>query len=120
MMCTSGISLFSPISSMHLAQMIIAQGVVIKNFHLVGLTFETHAFVASGAGYPVTPVCSDHWDLAFLVGTLPDSILHHVFLEQLVTSSFGFLACHPRMVFALHQHIFTLHSIQRLLKQTSH
>jgi len=81
----------SPIASMLLVEVVVAICVIVVSYHFFRLAFETHTFLASGAGDSVAAVNTNDRNFTFLVGTLSDTILFHVFFECLVTSTFGLL-----------------------------
>ena len=100
--------------------MFVAVVVVIIGDHLFWFTFEAHRLIATRASDTVASVDPDHWYFALIVRTLSDAVLFHVLFESCVPAIFGLLACQPRMVPHLHRIWFTLHSTQKLVRQTSH
>jgi len=83
---------------MDVVQVFVALVVVVVSYHFIRLTLETHALVTSTASNSVTTVYSDHWDLTFVIWTLSNTILKHIFFEEFITTSFSFLAGQPRMI----------------------
>lgn len=105
---------------MYIVEVFVALVVVVVGFHFICVAFETHAFVASAACDSVASVDSDHWDFAFVVGALADSVLEHVFFEELVAAYFSLFAGYFWVILHLCNNGCTLHSIQYKDRQTSH
>lgn len=92
--------------------MLVASIVVIVSDHFVRLALEAHAFVTPTACYSIAAINSIHWDLAFIIRTLPNIIFLHIFLEHLIATKSCLLASHTGMIFHLHNPKITLQSMQ--------
>ena len=104
---------------MYLAEMFVAIVVIVVGDHFIGSAFEAHAFAASAAGDSIASIIADDGDAAFGVGASSDSVFLHVFFEEGLTAVFGLLAGHSGVILHLDRTIVTLHSMQKLLRQTS-
>ena len=100
--------------------MLVALVVVIIGYHLVRLAFEAHALVASAAGHSIATIHTIYWNLACFVGTLTNTVILHVLLENLVTSYFRLFACQSWMIAQLDKEKITLQLMQKVERQTSH
>jgi hypothetical protein len=101
-------------------EVLVAEVVVVVGDHLVGLALEAHRFVAATAGYSVAAIDSVHGDLAGFVRTLPDTVLLHVLLEDLISSLLCLLAGEAGVVAELSDKGSTLQLMQKTERQTSH
>ena len=100
--------------------MLIALVVVIVSDHFVRLALETHTLITSTASHSITTVYPDNRDLALIVWTLPNTIFQHIFFKKFISTGLGFLTSQSRVIFILNKTFVTLHSIQKVDKQTSH
>lgn len=88
----------SPITTMGVSQVFVTIIIVIVSDHFVCLTLETHTLAASIAGDSIAPVNSFDRHSAFIIGTFPDIVLLHKFLEKQVTSVLSLFTRHPWVV----------------------
>ena len=100
--------------------MLVTCIVVIVRNHFVRLALETHTLVAPAASDPEAAVNSIHRNLAFFVGALANIVLEHILLENLIATKSSLLASHNRVISHLSSQKFTLHSMQKTPRQTSH
>lgn len=81
----------SPISAMHIGQMLITIIVMLIWYHFLRLALETHTLITARASHSIASVRSHYWHFTALIRTFSDTILLHVFLKCCITALFSLL-----------------------------